>query len=64
MEVTTTKTKKSKSRVATGLGIAITIITALEVIDFNVFSLTNPNDIKKLLIVLLPAIHGILTTTK
>lgn len=55
---------KKRDYAATGFGILTSLVTALTLIDFDQFSFEKPNDVVKLLVVLLPAIGGHVSTIK
>jgi type III secretory pathway component EscS len=57
-------TKRKKDFAATILGLITSLVMALTLIDFNTIDFSNPNDIIKLLVVLLPAIGGKVSTIK
>jgi uncharacterized protein involved in cysteine biosynthesis len=57
-------TKIKKDLAATTLGLITSLIMAVEFIDFDKIDFTNLNDIVKLLVVLLPAIGGKVSTIK
>jgi hypothetical protein len=57
-------TKKRKDLAATGLGIMTSLVMALALIDFDTIDFSKPNDIIKILVILLPAIGGKVSTIK
>lgn len=50
--------KRTRNRLATILGFATSIITAFELVDFDALDYSSINTYIKLLVVLLPAIGG------
>ena len=57
-------TKKRKDLAATGLGIMTSLVMALALIDFDTIDFSKLNDIIKILVILLPAIGGKVSTIK
>ncbi len=49
---------------ATWLGVVVSLATAMSLIDFDTFNPDRVNDWVKLMVVLLPAIQGKITTMK
>lgn len=55
---------KKRDYLATGFGLLTSLIMALALIDFDTINFSKPNDIIKILVVLLPSIGGKLSIIK
>lgn len=49
---------KKRNYLATLFGVLTSLVMAVSLIDLNTINLKNPNDIVKILVLLLPAIGG------
>lgn len=57
-------TKKRRDYAATGFGILTSLVMALALVDFDTIDFNKPNDIIKLLVLILPAIGGKMSVIK